>query len=105
MTTRNLRQQKFWLIVAGAFVLLFSLSFVSPVTAQPPAQETEKYCLSCHGDETLSMTLPSGEVLSLYVAQDDLNHSVHSTVGIECEACHNNISEYPHPENRVSEQA
>ncbi len=97
MTTRNLRQQMFWLIVAGAFVLLFSLFFVSPVTAQPPAQETEKYCLSCHGDETLSMKLPSGEVLSLYVAQDDLDHSVHSTVGIECEACHNNISEYPHP--------
>jgi predicted CXXCH cytochrome family protein len=96
MTTRNLRQQKIWLIVAGAIVLLFSLLFVSPVTAQPPAQETEKYCLSCHGNKTLSMTLPSGESLSLYVAQDDLNHSVHSTVGIECEACHNNISEYPH---------
>jgi len=97
MTTRNLRQQKFWLIVAGALVLLFSLALVSPVTAHPPAQETEKYCLSCHGDKNLSITLPSGEVLSLYVAQDDLNHSAHSSVGIECEACHNNISEYPHP--------
>ena len=36
MTTRNLRQQKIWLIVAGVFVLLFSLLFVSPVTARPP---------------------------------------------------------------------
>jgi hypothetical protein len=73
MTTRNLRQQILWLSVAGAFVLLFSLLSVSPATAQPRAQETEKYCLSCHGDKTLSMTLPSGETLSLYVAQDDLS--------------------------------
>jgi len=68
MTTRTLRQQKFWLIVAGAIVLLFSLWLASPVSARPPAQETEKYCLSCHGDSTLSMTLPDGEVLSLISA-------------------------------------
>jgi predicted CXXCH cytochrome family protein len=101
MTPRTFSRQAFWLTATGILVLLISVLFiVSPVNAKPPMQETEKYCLSCHGDSTLSMTLPSGETLSLYVAQDDLNHSVHSTVGIECEACHNNISEYPHPENK-----
>jgi len=98
MTKRNLHRQTFWLIAAGAFVLLLSFLLVSPANAEPPIQETEKYCLSCHGDPNLSLTLPSGEVLSLYIDKDGLDHSVHSTVGIECEACHNNITGYPHPE-------
>jgi len=98
MTPKTFHRQVFWLTAAGILVLLISIFFaVSPVNAKPPFQETEKYCLTCHGDSTLSMTLPSGETLSLYVAQDDLDHSLHSIVGIECEACHNNISEYPHP--------
>jgi len=97
MTMRNLQRQAPWLILAGVIVLLFSFFTVFPVNARPAAQETEKYCLSCHGDSTLSMTLPSGEEVSLYVSQDELDHSVHSNKGIECEACHNNISTYPHP--------
>jgi len=97
MTKRNLHRQTFWLIAAGVFVLLLSLLLVSPAGAEPPVQETEKYCLSCHGDQNLSVTLPSGEVLSLYISQDNLDHSVHSLKGIECEACHNDIKGYPHP--------
>ncbi len=45
------------------------------------------------------MVLPSGEELSLYVSPDDLQHSIHSPLGIECEACHTEIKTYPHPEN------
>lgn len=98
MATSKLHRQKFWWITAGVFVLLLSLLLVSPADAKPQTQETEKYCLSCHGKPDLVMTLPNGEELSLYISQDDLDHSVHSTKGIECEACHNNITEYPHPE-------
>ncbi len=97
MTMRNLHRQAPWFALAGVIILLVSALAVFPVNAKPPAQETEKYCLSCHGDSTLSMTLPSGEKLSLYVSQDQLDHSVHSNKGIECEACHNDISTYPHP--------
>jgi len=97
MTTRNLHRQTISLTIAGAFVLLLSVFLVFPVNAEPVAQETEKYCLSCHGNPELSMTLPSGEVLSLYISRDVLNHSVHSPLGIECEACHTNITTYPHP--------
>ncbi len=97
MTTRNLYRQAPWLVFAGVMVLLASVLATFSVNAMPPAQETEKYCLSCHGDSTLSMTLPSGEKLSLYVSQDQLDHSAHSDKGIECEACHNDISAYPHP--------
>lgn len=98
MTTRNLHRQTISLAVAGAFVLLLSILLVLPANAGPSAQETEKYCLSCHGNPDLSITLPSGEVLSLYISQDVLSHSVHSPLGIECEACHTNITTYPHPE-------
>ncbi|NWG32959.1 MAG: cytochrome c3 family protein [Chloroflexi bacterium] len=98
MATRTIHRQAFWFLLAGIFILLLSLLAASPVSAVPSAQETEKYCLSCHGDPTLSLALPSGETLSLYISQDDLDHSVHSTVGIECEACHTDIKEYPHPE-------
>jgi hypothetical protein len=78
MTTRNLHRlhrmllsgHKIGLIAAGVFVLLLSLLLVSPANADRPAQETEKYCLSCHGNPELSMTLPSGESLSLYVSED-----------------------------------
>jgi predicted CXXCH cytochrome family protein len=98
MATRKFHRQTFWLITAGIFVLLLSLLTFSPAGAEPQPQETEKYCLSCHGNPDLSTTLPNGDVLSLYIDKADLDHSVHSTVGIECEACHNNITDYPHPE-------
>ena len=98
MTTRNTHRQILWLTAAGAFILLLSLFLVSPASAKPQPQETEKYCLSCHGNPDLSMTMPNGDVLSLYVSKDNLDHSVHSVVGIECEACHTNITGYPHPE-------
>lgn len=98
MTTRTLHRQTLWLLLAGILVLLASVSIAFPVQAKPAAQETEKYCLSCHGNKDLSVTLPDGVKLSLYVAQDDLNHSTHSKKGIECEACHNDIETYPHPD-------
>lgn len=102
MTTRTLHPmflsgQKIGLIAAGALVLLLSLLLVTPARAGQPTQETEKYCLSCHGNSSLSMTLPSGETLSLYVSQDVISHSVHSPLGIECVACHTAIQSYPHP--------
>lgn len=85
--------------LAGALVLLASLLFIAaPAQAGKDSQETEKYCLSCHGNPELSTTLPSGETLSLYISSDELTQSIHSPLGIECEACHTDIKTYPHPE-------
>lgn len=98
MTKHNLHRQKIGLIMAGALIFLLSLFLVSPANAEYPAQETEKYCLSCHGDPNLSVTLPSGEILSLYISEEVISHSAHSPLGIECEACHTEITTYPHPE-------
>lgn len=83
------------LTLAGAALLLFAA--VGSVHAGPVKQETEAYCLSCHSNPDLSMTLPNGEAVSLFISQETLNHSVHSQAGIECEACHTEIKTYPHP--------
>jgi hypothetical protein len=102
MKTRNLHFQAMWLFLAGAIVLLGSLFMTLPVNASPLTQETEKQCLKCHSDPKLSLILPDGEELSLYVSQDQLDHSVHKAKGIECEACHNGITGYPHPEQKYN---
>ena len=85
-------------VLGAALVLFLSLGLAGMVHAQEDGQQTtEEYCLSCHGNPDLSMTLPSGETLSLYISRDVLKNSVHSPIGIECEACHTNITTYPHP--------
>jgi predicted CXXCH cytochrome family protein len=68
-------------------------------SAAPAAQETDKYCLSCHADanKVSEITLPSGETLSLLISADEIEHSIHSSLGIECEACHSTITTFPHP--------
>lgn len=93
------KASKGWLafIVLVGMVVLFLAIWVSKGKAGEMSQETEAYCLSCHGDETLSITLPSGEQLSLYISPEVLETSIHSPLGIECEACHTEIKTYPHP--------
>ena len=87
---------------ALVFALALAIFLVSPAQASDQQraderQETEAYCLSCHNNPDLSMTLPSGEKLSVYISPETLQASVHSPAGIECEACHTGITTYPHP--------
>ena len=58
-------------LVVGILILA-SLLWFTPTLARDYAQETEQYCLSCHSNPDLEMTLPSGETLSLYVSQDQI---------------------------------
>ena len=83
-------------LVAG-LLMVFCLVFFIPTQAKELAQETEQYCLSCHSNPDLQTTLPNGETLSLYISPEKLKDSVHSPNGIECEACHTEITTYPHP--------
>ena len=85
------------LIPASLLVLFLSLFHALSAQASPLQQETEKYCLSCHTDPNKNITLPNGDVLSIYISADTVHQSVHSQTGIECEACHTNITTYPHP--------
>jgi len=90
-----------WITVA-LLATGISLAYSSHARAAQPAQETEAFCLSCHSNPELKMTLPSGEELPLYVSPEELKLSIHSPLGIECQACHTEIKAYPHPENTYS---
>lgn len=84
--------------IVGLVVLGLAFWLSTPVQAEENFQETEQYCLSCHSNPELSLTLPSGEELSLYIDPGTLKTSLHSPAGIECEACHTEIKTFPHPE-------
>ena len=60
----------------------------------PPGNAT---CLSCHRQTDLSMTLPGGQKLGLFVDGEQFANSVHGSKGLECTACHPNNRQYPHP--------
>jgi predicted CXXCH cytochrome family protein len=97
MTKHTLYLKLPGIVLFTGVILLFSLLWFSPSQASQPKQQTEEYCLSCHSNPDLQMTLPSGEQLPLYINPDQLKTSVHSPNGIECEACHTDITTYPHP--------
>lgn len=87
-------------ILIALSVLIFSRVFVEGEAAsgdtQPRADIPEE-CLACHGDSDLTLTLPSGEELSLYISDEALERSIHENLGISCDSCHPEITGYPHP--------
>ena len=87
-----------WFICAAVCVLVFSFILKGDAKAHEESQVTQEYCLSCHNNSNLEMKLPGSETLSLYVSPDLITGSVHELIGIDCQACHINIQEYPHPE-------
>jgi len=89
-------------VFASGFVLIISAFIFFSGKANEEQQTTEQFCLSCHGDPSLAVKLPDGETLSLYINPDSLTHSVHSPLGIECQACHTDIQGFPHPERNFS---
>jgi len=86
------------IVIAWLVALMAGLRMVFPVRAQ----ETSQYCLTCHGNPDASMTLPSGERISIFISPEMLQKSVHAQTGIECEACHTDIRTYPHPKIEAS---
>lgn len=88
-----------YFIVSFTAVFLIALVYALPVQAATLDQETENYCLGCHGNpEIEALILPNGDQVSLYIDPEMLAASIHSPAGIECEACHTNIKSHPHPE-------
>jgi hypothetical protein len=85
----------------GLVLLGLALGIAQPVgaasTTAPrqiePADNTD--CLYCHGKDGKSMTLPSGETVSLTIDPGHFSESVHS--GLTCTTCHTEITGYPHP--------
>ena len=68
-----------------------------------PQSSPENVCLSCHGKPDFSMTLTSGESLSLYINPEVFATSIHGDK-LLCTDCHSSIATYPHPEREISSQ-
>ena len=74
-------------LLAGALAALMAAAAApAPLLADEPS-EAVAYCLACHEDEGLTMTLDDGEEMSLHVAADALAGSVHAGE-LECVDCH-----------------
>jgi len=58
---------------------------------------TNSYCMGCHADPALEMTLPGGERLKLHVDVDRYLRTAHGKKGMPCAECHERDQEYPHP--------
>ncbi|MBI2216903.1 MAG: cytochrome c3 family protein [Candidatus Rokubacteria bacterium] len=80
-------------MVSVAVVLLAA---VAGAPAAPAASEEVDTCLGCHGDRNLSMTLPSGERLALFVDAQTFRRSVHGD-RLGCVECHAGMRQVPHP--------
>ena len=55
-------------------------------------------CLACHGQKDMSMPLPSGEEVELYIDRILYRSSVHGRLGYACVQCHTDITGFPHAE-------
>ncbi len=79
----------------------FCLGCHSIASAPGETALSDDSCLQCHAQPDLSMTLPSGERLPLYIDSQVYSASVHGDK-LLCTDCHSAISGYPHPGRDIS---
>src|SRR5512133_204386 len=60
-------------------------------------------CMECHGRAELSMKLPNGETLGLYVDDESMGQSVHAGKLI-CTDCHTKTGDYPHRKTQAEDR-
>jgi len=76
-------------------LLLASFLSSQPGQTAPPQAPDVETCLACHGDPSLSVTLPSGETRPLHVSLDAFRASVHGNK-LSCTDCHQDMTSVPH---------
>jgi len=80
----------------STLITLLAVLSLQPTQVSPPAKnEGTEQCLACHGDKSLSVTLPSGEARSLFVDRERFAGSVHGGK-LGCVDCHADVQELPH---------
>jgi predicted CXXCH cytochrome family protein len=79
--------------VAAVPLLLFLAVALSEAESLPPEVE---FCLGCHSDSTLELTLKSRQRRSLFVDGEQFARSIHGDK-LLCTDCHSDIETYPHP--------
>jgi len=98
MVMLNITKKLLSYLLLSILILGASLILTTIVQAENDRPPTDEYCLSCHSDSVLNVILTSGETLALYIDPDKHGLSVHTQAGIECHACHKDITTYPHPD-------
>jgi nitrate/TMAO reductase-like tetraheme cytochrome c subunit len=100
---RKIKTWRFLILALGLGLVAVAAALsiaIKPVEASqvaaPVAEADNSTCLYCHGREGMTMTMPSGEVLSLTIDPSHFSDSVHN--GLTCTTCHKEITGYPHPE-------
>ena len=89
------RGPRFW---GPLLFALAALPLLAATRTAPPTQDIDNdTCLACHGQPGQTKTLPSGEVLLLYVSPLVFDRSVHGAESLNCVDCHTTIGGFPHP--------
>jgi hypothetical protein len=104
-TPQSLRMDRRLLILTVGLVLMvvaLAMITASSAGAAPSSQEVSNdTCLSCHSNQSMIKTFPSGEELSLFIDASKFEVAVHGQEGLNCIDCHAAMAEIPHPEFAV----
>ena len=64
-------------------------------TPTPPLV-TNNFCLACHAKPEVTLKLPDGKELSMFVDPDVYGRSMHGRKQMSCTACHPDYQKHPH---------
>ncbi|MHB8113484.1 MAG: cytochrome c3 family protein [Bellilinea sp.] len=89
-------------LLVGAVFALSSAQAVSAGSGDAPAAQLpdNTQCLLCHSAPGQAKEFSNGDAKSVTVDPQLFGEGMHATVS--CQACHANISGYPHPENTAT---
>jgi hypothetical protein len=62
--------------------------------------ERSENCLMCHGDADFVGRFVNGELVSLHADSAAYESSVHGPAGLNCVACHTDLTSYPHHDDQ-----
>ncbi len=84
-------------------LLAFLLAPFAALAEEGRAAPESVECLSCHGEQTLTVKLESGEEAPLFMKKELLAASVHKA--LHCTDCHAGQNQVPHPERHYKNLA
>lgn len=85
-----------WLALVGLQLMSQSARAQEIPLSSGTANPDNATCLTCHRQEGLHLTFPTGEVLPVTMDEGVLQSSVHAE--LSCQECHTDIVGYPHGE-------
>jgi predicted CXXCH cytochrome family protein len=91
-------------LIVPVLIFFFILPFARAASAQTEAREEIDTCLTCHADESLTITFGDGATQSLAVDGSMFARSVHGET-LRCTDCHAGMDEVPHPERTFKNRA